>query len=89
MKKTIKRFQDFKNIQQVNIYKLFQNGELERVKFPFESILADGVIFNHEGIMYLIPLKSIKLSKHRLTHEEIKMPAIAVEYEEETNKFND
>ncbi len=81
MKKAIKCFQDFKNIQQTNIYKLFQNGELERVKFPYENNIADGVIFNHEEIMYLIPLKSIKLSKHRLSHEEIKMPTIAVEYE--------
>ena len=81
MKRTIQSFQDFNNIQQVNIYKLFENGELERVKFPFKNSISEGVIFIHDGIMYLIPLQSIKLSKHKLTQEEIKMPSIAVEYE--------
>ena len=81
MKRTIKCFQDFTNIQQTQIYKLFESGELERVRFPFQNDIADGVIFNQEEIMYLIPLKGIKLSKHKITHEEIKMPKISVEYQ--------
>ena len=36
--------------------------------------------------MYLIPLQSIKLSKHKLTQEEIKMPSIAVEYKHDEEK---
>ena len=46
---TTKSFQDFNNIQQVNIYNLFENGELERVKFPFKNSISEGVIFIHEG----------------------------------------
>ena len=86
MKKTIQSFQDFNNIQQVNIYNLFENGELERVKFPFKNSISEGVIFINEGIMYLIPLQSIKLSKHKLTPEEIKMPSITVEYDHDEEK---
>ncbi len=86
MKRTIQSFQDFNNIQQANIYNLFENGELERVKFPFKNSISEGVIFIQEDIMYLIPLQSIKLSKQKLTQEEIKMPLIADEYKHDEEK---
>ena len=81
MKRTIKCFQDFTNIQQAVIYKLFENGELERVRFPFQNDIADGVIFNQDEIMYLIPINGITLSKHKISHEDINMPNISVEYQ--------
>ena len=81
MKRTIKCFQDFTNIQQGVIYKLFENGELERVRFPFQNDIADGVIFNQDEIMYLIPINGITLSKHKISYEDINMPNISVEYQ--------
>ena len=38
-----------------------ENGELERVRFPFQNDIADGVIFNQDEIIYLIPINGITL----------------------------
>ncbi len=63
MNRVIKGFGKFNESLQEEIYGLFQEGELERAKFPFQGEIADGVIFVDDDTTYLIPVTTIKASR--------------------------
>lgn len=63
MNRVIKGFGKFSEAMQEEIYALFQEGELERAKFPFQGEISDGVIFVDDDTTYLIPVSTIKASR--------------------------
>lgn len=63
MNRVIKSFGKFNENDQEEIYGLYQEGELERAKFPFQGEIADGVIYVDGDMTYLIPVSTIKASK--------------------------
>ena len=63
MNRVIKGFGKFNESLQEEIYSLFQEGELERAKFPFQGEIADGVIYVDDDTTYLIPVSTIKASR--------------------------
>ena len=67
MKKIIKGFGKFQDNRQEEIYELYKEGDLKKATFPFQGVIAEGVIFegeeNGEEVLYLIPISTIKTWK--------------------------
>ncbi len=63
MNKVIKSFEKFNDDQQEAIYDLYLGGNLEKASFPFKGEIEEGVIYDDDENIYLIPASTIKASK--------------------------
>lgn len=63
MNRVIKSFEKFGDEMQEEIYASYLDGALERATFPFKGEIAEGVIFESEDTMFLIPTTTIKASR--------------------------
>lgn len=63
MNRVIKDFAKFEDGLQEQIYEAFSEGTLERATFPFRGEMSDGVIFELDDNLYLIPTVTIKSGK--------------------------
>lgn len=59
MKKVIRAFKRLDKSLQNEVYVDYSEGLLERTQFPYNGGLEEGVIFQTEDCMYLIPVSSI------------------------------
>ena len=41
------------------IYSGYSDGELERTSFPYKGNIVDGLIYDSEEVVYLIPISTI------------------------------
>ena len=41
------------------IYSVYSDGELERTSFPYKGNIVDGLIYDSEEVVYLIPISTI------------------------------
>ena len=59
MNRVIKKFSKLPLKLQEEIYEGFSEGELARTSFPYQGNIVDGVIFQTEDTVYLIPLSTV------------------------------
>ena len=59
MTKVIKRFSKFTAEMQDLIYDLYSSGGLERTSFPYQNEISQGVIYEEDDQLFLIPVSSI------------------------------
>lgn len=63
MSKVIKGFSKFTADMQELIYDLYASGDLERASFPYQGELCQGVIYQNDEHMFLIPVSTITAFK--------------------------
>ena len=59
MKKVIKAFKKLSKDIQTDLYSDYSDGELERTSFPYSGSIEEGVIYNTDECIYLVPISSI------------------------------
>ena len=59
MIRVIKDYSKFHGTLQEEIYSKYSEGDLERTTFPYKGAIADGVIFQSDDAIYLIPISTI------------------------------
>lgn len=63
MKKVIKSFKKLSASIQSDLYADYSEGELERTVFPYNGNMEEGVLFQTEDCIYLVPISSIVEAK--------------------------
>jgi hypothetical protein len=59
MNRIIKIFTKLSPSLRDEVYKRYSEGDLERTSFPFRGDIVDGLIYDSEGVVYLIPISTI------------------------------
>ncbi len=59
MNRIIKSFTKLHPSLRDEVYKGYSEGDLERTSFPFRGDIVDGIIYNSEEVVYLIPISTI------------------------------
>jgi len=59
MSRIIKSFTKLHPSLRDAIYSGYSDGELERTSFPYKGNIVDGLIYDSEEVVYLIPISTI------------------------------
>tara|TARA_R110002072_G_scaffold226960_3_gene383858 strand:+ start:157 stop:426 length:270 start_codon:yes stop_codon:yes gene_type:complete len=59
MNRVIKNYLKLNSMLRDEVYIGYLEGELERTAFPYKGKITDGIIYQYEDIIYLIPISTI------------------------------
>lgn len=59
MNRVIKDYAKLHSTVQEDVYDAYSEGDLRRTTFPYKGQMADGVLYEHEDVIYLIPISTI------------------------------
>lgn len=59
MNRVIKDYAKLHSTIQDDVYEAYSEGDLSRTTFPYKGQMADGVLYEHEDAIYLIPISTI------------------------------
>ena len=63
MSRIIKNYSRFNSDLRDEIYAGYSEGDLERITFPYKGSFVDGVIYNCDEVIYLIPVSTIVMGR--------------------------
>lgn len=73
MNRVIRSYSKFPVELQSAIYSSYSFGKLERTILPYQGAMTDGIIFNSEDAIYLIPISTIFASVAKPEKKEVEL----------------
>lgn len=59
MSRVIRAFSKLKSSIRDEVYMGYIEGEVERTSFPYKGKIVDGIIYQYEDVVYLVPISTI------------------------------
>lgn len=63
MNRVIRGFSKLSPKLREEVYNDFSEGDIERISFPYQGKIVDGIIYNYDDVVYLIPISTIIAGK--------------------------